>query len=82
MSDPIIKCDGVYKIFGENAERMLKEANGNVDAKTFQDNGCIASQWRDSDFIVWKSKIAEFWKKFSTIFLRVENEPHRSNLSA
>ena len=41
MSDPIIKCEGVYKIFGENAKKMLEEANGNVDAKTFQDNGCI-----------------------------------------
>ena len=41
MSNPIIKCEGVYKIFGENAEKMLEEANGNVDAKTFQDNGCI-----------------------------------------
>ena len=41
MSEPIIKCEGVYKIFGENAEKMLEEANGKVDAKTFQDNGCI-----------------------------------------
>ena len=41
MSDPIIKCEGVYKIFGENAKKMLDEANGNVDAKTFQENGCI-----------------------------------------
>ena len=41
MSDPIIKCEGVYKIFGENAKKMLNESNGNVDAKTFQDNGCI-----------------------------------------
>ena len=41
MSEPVIKCQSVYKIFGENAETMLKEANGNVDAKTFQDNGCI-----------------------------------------
>jgi len=38
---PIIKCDAVYKIFGANAEKMLQEANGNVDAKTFQDAGCI-----------------------------------------
>ena len=36
MSDPIIKCEGVYKIFGENAEKMLEEANGNVDAKLFK----------------------------------------------
>ena len=41
MSEVIIKCEGVYKIFGENAKKMLKEANGNVDAKTFQENGCI-----------------------------------------
>ena len=41
MSEPVIKCQSVYKIFGANAERMLKEANGNFDAKTFQDNGCI-----------------------------------------
>ena len=41
MSEPVIKCDSVYKIFGENAKKMLQEANGNVDAKTFQENGCI-----------------------------------------
>jgi len=41
MSDTVIKCESVYKIFGENAKKMLQEANGNVDAKTFQENGCI-----------------------------------------
>ena len=41
MSEAVIKCESVYKIFGENAEKMLQEANGNVDAKTFQENGCI-----------------------------------------
>ena len=41
MSDTVIKCNSVYKIFGTNAEKMLQEANGNVDAKTFQENGCI-----------------------------------------
>ena len=41
MTDTVIKCNSVYKIFGTNAEKMLQEANGNVDAKTFQDNGCI-----------------------------------------
>ncbi|MDA9597550.1 ATP-binding cassette domain-containing protein [Candidatus Pelagibacter sp.] len=40
-STPVIKCESVYKIFGENGEKMLQEANGNVDAKTFQDAGCI-----------------------------------------
>ncbi len=38
---PVIKCESVYKIFGENAEKMLQEANGNVDAKVFQDAGCV-----------------------------------------
>jgi hypothetical protein len=26
MSDAVIKCESVYKIFGENAEKMLQEA--------------------------------------------------------
>ena len=38
---PVIKCDSVYKIFGANAIKMLEESKGNVDAKIFQDAGCI-----------------------------------------
>ena len=38
---PVIKCESVYKIFGANAEKMLQESNGNVDAQTFQEAGCI-----------------------------------------
>ena len=41
MSDKVIKCESVYKIFGANAKKMLQDVNGNVDAKTFQDAGCI-----------------------------------------
>ena len=40
-SMPVIKCDSVYKIFGTNAIKMLEESIGNVDAKIFQDAGCI-----------------------------------------
>ena len=40
-STPVIKCESVYKIFGANAEKMLQESNGNVDAQTFQEAGCI-----------------------------------------
>ena len=40
-SQPVIKCESVYKIFGVNAEKMLLESNGNVDAQTFQEAGCI-----------------------------------------
>ncbi|MDC0861165.1 glycine betaine/L-proline ABC transporter ATP-binding protein [Alphaproteobacteria bacterium] len=38
---PVIKCDSVYKIFGNNAEKLLKESNGKVDSKIFQAAGCI-----------------------------------------
>jgi len=38
---PVIKCESVYKIFGENAEKMLNEANGKVDAQVFQEAGCV-----------------------------------------
>jgi glycine betaine/proline transport system ATP-binding protein len=43
MSDqqPVIKCDSVYKIFGKNAEKMLKNANGKVVADEFQKAGCV-----------------------------------------
>ena len=40
-STPLIKCESVYKIFGENAEKMLQNSKGIVNAKTFQDAGCI-----------------------------------------
>ena len=32
MTDAVIKCDSVYKIFGANAKKILQDANGNVDA--------------------------------------------------
>ena len=38
---PVIQCDSVYKIFGQNAKKMLQSSNGNVDAKEFQEAGCI-----------------------------------------
>jgi len=41
MSDKVIKCEAVYKIFGPGAKKMLQDASGNVDAKTFQEAGCI-----------------------------------------
>ena len=39
--EPVVKCESVYKIFGENAEKLLKSSNGKVDAKEFQDAGCV-----------------------------------------
>ncbi|MDH3221749.1 MAG: betaine/proline/choline family ABC transporter ATP-binding protein [Gammaproteobacteria bacterium] len=38
---PVIRCDSVYKIFGDNADSMLKGSNGVVDAEKFREAGCI-----------------------------------------
>ena len=40
-SRPVIKCESVYKIFGSNAKKLLESSQGQVDAKTFQEAGCI-----------------------------------------
>jgi glycine betaine/proline transport system ATP-binding protein len=52
----VIKCDSVYKIFGENAEKMLRNANGNVDAKSFQEAGCIVGV-NDASFEVGEGEL-------------------------
>ena len=31
-NQPVIKCDSVYKIFGDNAKKLLQAADGKVDA--------------------------------------------------
>ena len=56
MTDAVIKCENVYKIFGPNAQKMLQKANGNVDAKTFQENGCIVGV-NDASFEVSKGEM-------------------------
>ena len=56
MSEPVIKCENVYKIFGANAKKMLQDSNGNVDAKIFQENGCIVAG--DNSIEKAKSKLA------------------------
>ena len=38
---PVIQCDSVYKIFGDNAIKMLRSSNGVVDSQSFQEAGCI-----------------------------------------
>ena len=53
---PVIQCDSVYKIFGENAEKMLQGSKGNVDAKTFQDAGCIVGV-NNASFAVQKGDL-------------------------
>lgn len=53
---PAIQCSSVYKIFGENAEKMLENAKGNVDAKAFQDAGCVVGV-NNASFEVQKGKL-------------------------
>ncbi len=52
----VIKCESVYKIFGEKAKTMLDESNGNVDAKIFQKAGCIVGV-NNASFEVHKGEI-------------------------
>ena len=41
LNSPVIRCDSVYKIFGDSAKRMMQESGGVVDAARFQEAGCI-----------------------------------------
>ena len=53
---PVIKCDSVYKIFGDNIERIMRNSDGNVDVKAFQDAGCIFGV-NDASFEVRKGEM-------------------------
>jgi glycine betaine/proline transport system ATP-binding protein len=56
QQEPVIKCSSVYKIFGENAKKMLQASKGNVDAKKFQDAGCVVGV-NDASFEVHKGEM-------------------------
>jgi glycine betaine/proline transport system ATP-binding protein len=53
---PTISCSSVYKIFGDNAQNLLSESGGNVDAKKFQEAGCIVGV-NDASFEVNKGEM-------------------------
>ena len=53
---PVILCDSVFKIFGDNAEKMLAGVQGDVDAKVFQDAGCIVGV-NNASFEVFKGEM-------------------------
>ncbi len=54
--NPVIRCDSVYKIFGDNAESMLRKSNGAVDAAKFQEAGCIVGV-NNASFEVHKGEL-------------------------
>ena len=39
--EPVIKCESVFKIFGNNANKLLENTNGPISAEEFQKAGCI-----------------------------------------
>ena len=55
-NEPVIRCENVYKIFGDNAKRMMKESGGNVDAAKFQEEGCIVGV-NDASFEVYPGEL-------------------------
>ena len=53
---PVIKCTSVYKVFGENAKKLLSQSNGHVDAKIFKDSGCVVGV-NNASFEVFEGEI-------------------------
>ena len=54
--NPVIRCESVYKIFGDNAASMLKSSGGVVDAAKFQEAGCIVGV-NNASFEVHKGEL-------------------------
>ncbi len=55
-SHPVIECQSVYKIFGDNASALMRASGGTVDPKTFQSAGCIIGV-NDASFEVQKGEL-------------------------
>ncbi len=56
QSQPVIQCNSVYKIFGANSKKMMHNCAGEVDAKAFQEAGCIVGV-NDASFEVHKGEM-------------------------
>ena len=56
VENSVIKCESVFKIFGSNPEKMLKNNSGNVDSKAFQEAGYIVGV-NNASFEVSKGEI-------------------------
>jgi glycine betaine/proline transport system ATP-binding protein len=52
----VIQCESVYKIFGDNAGKLLQAAQGKVDASVFQQAGCIVGV-NNASFEVHKGEL-------------------------
>ena len=54
--EPVIRCDSVYMIFGDNAHSLLEQANGVVDHAKFHEAGCIVGV-NNASFEVHKGEL-------------------------
>ena len=53
---PVIKCDSVYKIFGENTDSLMRSSGGVPDVEKFKEAGCIFGV-NDASFEVSKGEM-------------------------
>ena len=52
----VIKCEAVFKIFGENVPKLVRESNGSIDTAKFKAAGCIFGV-KDASFEVHRGEI-------------------------
>jgi glycine betaine/proline transport system ATP-binding protein len=55
-NEPVIRCESVYMIFGDNAKDMLEKSGGVVDSAKFQEAGCIVGV-NNASFEVHKGEL-------------------------
>ena len=55
-AQPIIKCESVYKIFGDNASKVLENSQGTVNAEAFLEAGCVVGV-NDASFEVHEGEL-------------------------
>ncbi len=53
---PVIKCKGIYKIFGEAVPSLIRENNGAIDVESFKQQGCIFGV-NDASFEVYEGEM-------------------------
>ena len=52
----VIQCNAVYKIFGEHAKKIIRNAQGRIDPETLKQHGCIVGV-SDATFDVFSGEI-------------------------
>jgi len=55
-AQPIIKCESVFKIFGDNASKVLESSKGSVNAEAFLEAGCVVGV-NDASFEVHEGEL-------------------------